>query len=336
MRPSASGGLHASRKPAAVALLLAFATVAGGSAPAQEPVDSAPQRHVFLWEISSPGRSGAVLYLLGSTHASRRPHEQMDPAIEQAFAAADKLVVEVDTLQTRGSDIQRYARELGRIADGSSLGAWVSPQIHEALRAALRQQGMRPDALDGLEPWLAALTLTGNALSRLGYDPSFGVEEYFLERVQDRAVLELEGARAQLQVLDALSREVQEAMLERTLRELGTLNHTITALSDSWQEGDAERMRTLLFGAADRAPGKAALDERLYFARNRDMVQKLAVSLEQGGVWFAVIGAGHMLGEQGIPALFAERGYRVEQIAAQAAPLPPVSEEPVVGFAVLR
>ena len=52
--------------------------------------------------------------------------------------------------------------------------------------------------------------------------------------------------------------------------------------------------------------------ERLFFERNRRMVARLLELGQDGRTRFVVLGAGHMLGEEGIPALLARQGYRVE------------------------
>ena len=44
------------------------------------------------------------------------------------------------------------------------------------------------------------------------------------------------------------------------------------------------------------------------------MARRIAELIDQGGEWFVVIGAAHMVGAEGIPALLADRGYIVRQI----------------------
>jgi uncharacterized protein YbaP (TraB family) len=337
MRLRGSGLWNSASSLARLALLVLPLVSAGGEAPGPERAGAAP-RHVFLWRISPANRSGATLYVLGSTHAGRKPRESVDPAIERAFAAADALVLEVDTSQTNSSEISNYAREIGKISDGTRLSDRIPQDLYQRVRRALERQRLAPDALDGDEPWLAALLLSGNALSQMGYNPNFGIEEYFLQRARNKRVVELEGARAQLQMLDGMSVELQTTLLEQTLDELQGLHQTVAAMYDSWEEGDAERMGSLVFSSLSDAPQTQALYERVYFARNRAMVSQLARSLEEGGVWFAVVGAGHMVGARGIPALFAARGYRVQQVAAlsSASPTGLADEGTSVSAAILR
>jgi uncharacterized protein YbaP (TraB family) len=316
-----------------IALLPLVPRASEGSAP--ELASPAPRR-VYLWQVRAAGESSASLYLLGSTHAARRPQQALDPAIEAAFTASDSLAVEVDTRHMAPGQIARVAHALGRSADGRPLQAWVPPALYEAARSALGTQGLPRDALDGYEPWFASLQLAGQALTRLGYNPSYGVDEYFLRRADGKRVVELEGASAQLQILDRLSPEQQRAMFERTVAGLGSLGRRIAALSAAWRAGDAAQLGALTFAPSISPAGAQDFDELFYFARNRAMAEKLERSLRAGGTWFAVIGAAHMSGEQGLPALFEARGYRVQQLAAQGAELPEPPEEPPVGFAVLR
>jgi uncharacterized protein len=63
----------------------------------------------------------------------------------------------------------------------------------------------------------------------------------------------------------------------------------------------------------------------VYFDRNRSMAKQLEASLLQGGRWFAVVGAEHLIGELGIPNLLRQRGFRVEQMRR----LPELPRSPV-------
>jgi len=52
----------------------------------------------------------------------------------------------------------------------------------------------------------------------------------------------------------------------------------------------------------------------LLTARNRAWLPKIEQLLQSHEDPFVAVGAGHMLGEEGLPALLAERGYTVRRI----------------------
>ena len=56
-----------------------------------------------------------------------------------------------------------------------------------------------------------------------------------------------------------------------------------------------------------------ALSEALIGARNRLFVERMMPLINEGGVFIAV-GALHLHGEQGVPALLEARGARVERV----------------------
>jgi uncharacterized protein YbaP (TraB family) len=71
----------------------------------------------------------------------------------------------------------------------------------------------------------------------------------------------------------------------------------------------------LLFGSLEEHPELADFYEAVFFARNEAMAEQLAALGGDGKQRFVVLGAGHMLGPRGIPALLASRGFRVQRIS---------------------
>jgi uncharacterized protein YbaP (TraB family) len=53
--------------------------------------------------------------------------------------------------------------------------------------------------------------------------------------------------------------------------------------------------------------------EKLIYERNRRMVSKIEGYLRGNGSYFVVVGAGHLIGEQGIVKALEKKGFRVEQ-----------------------
>ena len=309
------------------------------SAASSDVADPAPTR-VFLWEVTPPSSapaaadpspeetegSAGTLYILGATHVGRSAIEGFDPVIESAFERSEALAVEADLVATEDPGFQRFLMDVGQIQDGSKLEQWISPEVRQSLERALTERGMRSDAFEHFEPWLVALMLSGDALSRFGYLPTYGMGRYFVERGRSRPIVELEGARPQIEALDRMEPDVQQVMLQEALDGLWNLDARLQQIAALWSAGDAEGLEALLFHASATSPQRERFFEQMYFDRNRGMADRLEDPLRHGQVWFAIVGAGHVVGDQGLPALLAHRGYRVRQlvgtsgVAAQRAP----------------
>jgi uncharacterized protein len=302
---------------AALALLAGYVATVPSliAAPADVAAAVRPQR-LFLWEVSERDGSPAKLYLLGATHLARSEIRGLDPAIESAFDRSDVLAVEANLTETDARSFQQFMLDRGTIDDGTTLPQWLPASLHTELLGVLSERRNLPTAYDSLEPWLVSLILSAEESQRSGYRRELGMEPYFMQRAAGtKRIEEIEGARRQVEVLDALPHVVQTAMLQRTVRGLRDSQLRARAIESLWQAGDTAGMEALLFGA-ERAPARRALLERMYFARNRAMAARLERSLGEPGVWFTLIGAGHLVGERGIPALLARSGYRVRQVEA--------------------
>ncbi|MBL8742154.1 MAG: TraB/GumN family protein [Myxococcales bacterium] len=83
-------------------------------------------------------------------------------------------------------------------------------------------------------------------------------------------------------------------------------------LADAYRKGDVEKLTALTFDPEEMKKHPPMFD-LLFFARNAKWAPKLGPMFDQGGV-FVAVGAGHLLGDKGVPALLAKKGYSVERI----------------------
>ena len=75
-----------------------------------------------------------------------------------------------------------------------------------------------------------------------------------------------------------------------------------------WRSGGASELRPI-----ERSPEFAPFYEKVLFERNERMAARLAQLALDGRVRLVVVGAGHMLGARGIPALLAKRGFEIRK-----------------------
>lgn len=287
---------------ALVAALLACLALSGCR---REPPPPAPPARPALWVIDrAEGRPAG--WLFGTIHALPRGTAWRTPALAHAVRDAGVLVVEVRDLDQRALAAQ-FAR-LARDRAGPPLALRLPPGARRELAALLDREGVAEGRFDALETWAAAL-----ALARLGEaaSPREGVDRALLADFADRPVRELEGAAAQLAIFDALPEREQRDLLAAVIAEHARAGADRTALARAWLAGDTQRLARL---ARTGLLADPELYEALLAARNRAWMNRLTPLLERGERPLVAVGAAHLLGPDGLPAMLTARGYRVRRI----------------------
>jgi uncharacterized protein YbaP (TraB family) len=273
-------------------------------------VRAAGERLLF-WESRTPG---AQVFLLGSMHLASADIYPLRGEIMQAFESADKLVVELDISGANQLAIQQRMLERGTYSGGSTIKDELSPATWEALAKRLEANGIPPELMLRLKPGLVVTTLSTMEMVKLGLDPEQGVDRYFLRLARsNKPIVELETVDRQLDVVLDLPRP--DLMVRQSLGQLDELEAILGQLVGSWKRGDADALAKLVIeDELRRHPEYRELHERMFDMRNREMTERILAMQRQGGTYFVVVGAGHLVGRQGIVALLERRGQQPRQL----------------------
>jgi uncharacterized protein YbaP (TraB family) len=295
---------------ASIGAALALAFLLGTSPAIQVEPRAEPRERHFLWRVKS---SSATVYLAGSIHLLKREHDPLPRAFEEAFGAASSVVFELDLGSAEPAAAASLILSRGSRRDGRTLRGILSPEEYEEIAAKSRAMGLEPRQLDGLKPWLVALTLASARLKALGFSAEHGMDRHFFgkARSQGKRVLALETVEEQVGFLDGLPEDVQIAYLMKTARELELVEKNFEALLRAWRRGDPAALESLLAPPLERYP---VVRERLLSQRNLRWVEKIEGLLEGKETSLVVVGAGHLVGRGGLLELLERRGYAVEQL----------------------
>ena len=296
-------------------LILATAAVAAANASAQTARESlrthvavsSPAKHM-LYRISGP--NGATVYLLGSVHLLSADAATLPPEVDSAFAHAKSLTFEtsLDSAKIRGPELLMR----GRFGDGRTLRTALSPAAVVKTDSILHLYGLSIDQVNQFKPWLVSMVVAQLAMQKTGLQPQYGVDMQLNERAKQaqKPLLQLESVDFQLGMLDALAPADQERLLtdsegpEAAAKELA-------AVRDAWSRGDAMALDTLINRRMAEAP--AILDAMLT-SRNRAWIPKLEAMINGHDDALVVVGAGHLVGKQGVVEMLRAKGYRIEQM----------------------
>lgn len=263
----------------------------------------------LLWRVESPT---ATVYLLGSIHFADKSFYPLRKDIEQAFLQADNLVVEVDMNADRIEQIRSLIQAEGHYPEGETIRDHISVNTYTSLQTQLEKLSIPYALVEQQKPGILMMTLTSVQMMKMGFAPEQGIDAYFLRRAQalHKPVLELESVSQQMQLMLGMSDG--DLLLQESLTGLGQVEESMRALVASWKQGDAVKMNQLVFDdVLKQHPEYQSIYQALFFKRNIAMAEKIQQYLTTQENYFVVVGAGHMIGEQGIAAILNNAGHAV-------------------------
>ncbi|GKT24232.1 TraB/GumN family protein [Acidovorax sp. SUPP3334] len=270
----------------------------------------------LLWRIEKGGRTS---WLYGTVHAAERGWMFPGPTVREAVMAADRVALELDLLDPKVMQALQAAMVAppGAPALPPALAARLAAQVDAACLAP---------AVAHLRPELQAVTLVGQSARRSGVDLAYGIDAVIagMAKAGGKPVVALETPEQQIRLLTSDDPARTAAAVGAALDQLegGQAQRSITTLTRAWANGRLNVLQTYpqwcecLASDAEQAEYRQMVD-----ARNPGMARGIAAEHAAGHTVFAAVGALHMVGPQGLPALMEKQGFRVQRVAfAPAAP----------------
>lgn len=260
-----------------------------------------------FWVIEGP--KGEKAWLLGTIHALPEPVEWRSATVDSAFREADLLVLEVADINNDAKTAKAFA-DLSRSPGLPPLAQRVPDQLRAELADDLQKGGFRNGSLDAYETWAAALMLQNALTSSRDNDTANGIDRA-VAKVWRGPVSEFEGAAAQLAIFDRLSEQQQQALLAAVLNEASDRTEQLRTLQAAWARGDMD----LIARTTDKDFGQEpALRDALLLTRNQAWTNRIESLLTRGAKPFIAVGAAHLAGKDGLPAMLADRGWKVTRL----------------------
>jgi uncharacterized protein YbaP (TraB family) len=269
----------------------------------------APQKH-FLWQVEAP--NGNAAYLVGSIHVLTADAYPLPAVIDKAFAASKTLVEEVDLDEMSDPTLMMSALAKAMLTDGRTLDQLIAAETYAEVKKRAEGYGMPMAALQRMKPWLVAVTLMAPTLQSAGFKPELGVDRHFFDRAKERNMKRqgLETLSYQLDRFDQMSPKLQEDLLKATIDDLDTQVAGVNDMVKAWTSGDVATVEKLTLTAFLESP---ELYQRLLLDRNQNWMPHIEKCLADDAACFVVVGAAHLVGKDGLPALLAKKGYKVTQ-----------------------
>ena len=280
--------------------------VGAAVAPFGRPIP--PAAKTMLFRVRAPS-GGATVYLLGSIHLL--PESSRLPAVvDSAFAKAGVVAFEtsLDSVQLRASELLARAQ----YQNGATLRSSLSPVGAAKADSVLKTYGLSLDQFNRFKPWFVSFVMTELVLGKANFKGESGVDMQLNARAKraNKPVVGLEAVDFQLGLFDSLSPADQERMLIESDPPDSSVKHLLV-IRDAWAAGDVPKLDSLVHSETAYSASALAI---LITNRNKSWIPKIEQMLKGTSDALVVVGAGHLVGKEGVLELLKAKGYMVEQM----------------------
>ena len=282
------------------ALLLSFSALLAVAIPAAaEPA---------IWVVKGPH---ATVYLFGTIHALQKGDPWRSAKIDAAIQQSGTLWLEIPNVDEAAS-MQPLIMQLG-MDQAHPLSTKLSADQLAKLTKAANSVGLPGGVgmFESFKPWLAALTLSIAPLMQAGYDPSTGVEMELKPEFDkaNKPVKGFETAEEQMHYFADMPEKTQIDFLSSELDDFDSAMDKFKQMLAAWSAGDLDALDKL--NNADFRDKYPDLFQLLVVKRNQKFTAGIQDLLKGDGVSFVAIGAGHLVGKDGVPAMLDKQGFKV-------------------------
>lgn len=273
-----------------------------------------PLAAVPLWSVEH-AESGARVLLLGSVHLLRAEDQPLPEAVHAAYRQAGRVLMELDPAELAPEASAAALGRIGVTSPDGTLAESLDAADWERARVLATAAGADIEAVAGFEPWFAAIVLYTGFLAKAGYEPALGVDQQVADWAtrDGKPVAGLETLDEQLLLFKRLTADTQRELFLKTLAELATTEDHTGALVAEWRAGDIAALAGRLETEFGDFP---ELRATLVARRNRAWLPAVEALLSAGDTGLVVVGALHLVGPEGLPALLEQAGYRVTLLVA--------------------
>jgi len=256
----------------------------------------------------------STIYLFGTIHVRPTGADWGGANAHAALAASTDVWTEIEMTPEADARGAALAQQLGQAPADHPLSSYLTPDQNARLHTLEQQLGVSPAVLDQMQPWRAALVLTFLPIIRAGYDPASGVDRD-IDAYGDAHGLHMHGFETidqQIGFIAGLGPDLQRQMLLDSINEADEGAHMIAQMTTAWENGDLVTLERVV--VSDMRNEFPQLYNVLFKQRNAAWVEVLSQHMRGSGTEFVAVGAGHLLGRDGLVAQLRARGFNVQRV----------------------
>lgn len=281
----------------------------------------------LMYKVTKDG-SDTTIYLLGSVHVANLSNVEFPDYLNEAYKNSSYLAFEYDMIEAE-KDPEVMERELNEIKyqDGTTLKDHLSEETYSKLTKFIEEKKYGTiEIYDQFKPYAIAAIITQIMASDASLNPNDGIDMYFLKKAKEekKTVLEVESELFQSTLLLSFSDRLYEIEILDTIDYYDDGVEELKELYEAWKKGDPNEIAEInALKISDEEKERYSDSDielmkdyykKMLTDRNVTMTDTFEEYFANDYDTLFIVGAGHIVGEDGIAALLEARGYTVTQL----------------------
>lgn len=263
-----------------------------------------------VWKVT---KGDDVVYVGGTIHILNQSDYPLPTVFDTAYQDSQKLVFEVDTEAMSSPQMQQKMAAMMMNKSGENWLDLLSEKNRKKLTEETTKLGLPLGKLSAMNPNFAILMIYQMDMMKKGLVNAEGVEKYYTRQgKQDQKRFgHLETIEQQLALLAKEPDENFDQDVGYFLEKMAETETIWNELRSAWRTGDFAMLEKLTIDEFKAYPD---VYDELLVERNHNWIPQIEAMFDAEGIEFVMVGAAHLVGEDGVLRLLKDKGYRVEPL----------------------
>ena len=279
----------------------------------------------LMYEITKDGSKNKI-YLFGSIHIANTDELNFPKYINDAYSNSKYLACEFDLVDYQ-KDQEKMLQAVGDLiySDGTTIKEHLNNETYNKLIKFLKEKGMYAEMYEIYKPIFFQSLITSKMANDSKIKTTDGIDEYFLNKAKkdNKKILEVESYDYQTKLLTSFSDKLNEILLTDLIDKYDEEVQSLKDLYNAWKKGDIakiiqesnEELEIKSNYSKEEIDLIKDYNKKLLDDRNINMTNKLIEYFNNNYDTFYMVGAAHLVGDNGIAHLLETKGYTVKQIS---------------------
>jgi uncharacterized protein YbaP (TraB family) len=267
------------------------------------------QAKTSIWQVSD-GKN--TVYLGGTFHMLKPSDYPLPIEFEQVYKKVNWLVFETDMDQLSNPVFQKKFKQSMTLPTGQILADHLSAKAYAELIRYAAKKNIDTARLQRFTPQMVALIITIEELKKYGLTAE-GVDTFIGDKAKkdSKIVTKLESTDDQIHYISTMGEGNESGLILQTIADMKDLPEELNIMSNAWRAGNDEVLFEI--GIKPMIEDYPKIYQSLLVERNNNWMEKIEKLIAQPEEKFILVGALHLIGQDGLLQQLKSRGYQVQQ-----------------------